>query len=1234
MLTRWFPGVHGGEGATSLRGSWIALLLALALVAGVGRVAEAASLSVSTDKSCYEVGETVTITVVGDPSGGDPAVVVYGQLEFDGSLAHGVASMQTTLLAPGGYPWTVGLLGFGPGMASAFNQLAGDGSTPILAINTLTSTIELVADAPGVVDLQWGTSVPSELDFFGLTSASGTSFTIASGTCAGPGIPLGTVGSTTLDSISTDSFGRVLASGDFDGDGFDDLAVGDPLDDTTQANQGAIHIFQGTADGVSTSADVTLRQGVGGVAGTAEVGDEFGAALAVGNFNNDAFDDLAVGVPGESVNGQGGAGEVFVFFGSASGLRTDNEQVWSQDSSGISGASLAGDSFGAALAVADFDADTYDDLVIGVPGKSASANEAGLVMLLPGSAGGPTSVEDVWEQGFNGLCCLPDAGDHLGASLVAGDFDGDGYADLVIGAPGEAISGTTGAGSIHILEGSSTGLPQTCQPPTSNCSAAADQWWHQSDGAGGVLGSAETASNWGRALAACDFDGDGRDDLALGMLTSSYAGIVQIHPGSPSGLVKNGDAPGAPPFVTQWEQGFNLPGTATVFDRFGDALACGNFNDDPYDDLAIAVPYEDELGSGTVSNGGQAMVLYGATSGLDAATVQTWDRGDPAIGDPPQIDDRWATAFGVGDFDANGHDDLAIGMDPASVLPGAVDVLYGKMVDSDLDRLLDGDEIAVTLTDPQDADGDDDGASDGAEIAGGSDPDDPASTPFFAATIPLDSGATIDSSDDPKMVPRLATDRAGNWVAVWEEDGAVVATATADVSAWTSSGWAIASSPLVAYYSTPAVAVDALGNCVVVHAAIEGLGLATVTSQINAVRLTNGCSILSSAANLTEQTATFPDPPPDTDPAVATDGSGTFVAVWASYTGGSGYEIWSSRSTDGGVNWSMKSNISTSGSLDFQPEIATDGDGHWIALWSTSVAGDRDIYYAASADNGASWTPAAPLNTTAASDAVDDTVPHVVAGGDGRWMAVWQVMSGDVDVFGATTTDDGLSWSAPFAVNTDAATDVEDDLVPRIATDGLNYAVVWVTDKPVQPLIGSDDDVVMAISSDLGATWSAPVAVNLGAPGRYGEDVSPDLVTDGLGQWVAAWTSTDPLWHTVGSDRDLLAAAATGPDSDGDGIPDGEELHVTDTDGDGLFDGQEDVNQNGVVDAGETDATDPDSDGDGFSDGEEVAAGTDPLDALDSPFVPSPVLTLPAAGLVILSWLVVGFAASRLPRTV
>ena len=114
------------------------------------------------------------------------------------------------------------------------------------------------------------------------------------------------------------------AKGDFNGDGFGDLAIGAPGENL---GAGAVHVLYGSATGLTTTGSQFLSQGAGGIADAAEAGDEFGRSLAVGNFNSDGFNDLAIGAPGENR----GAGTVHVLYGSASGLTATGSQQWTQD---------------------------------------------------------------------------------------------------------------------------------------------------------------------------------------------------------------------------------------------------------------------------------------------------------------------------------------------------------------------------------------------------------------------------------------------------------------------------------------------------------------------------------------------------------------------------------------------------------------------------------------------------------------------------------------------------------------------------------------------------------------------------------------------------------------------------------------------------------------------------------------------------------------------------------------
>ena len=134
-----------------------------------------------------------------------------------------------------------------------------------------------------------------------------------------------------------DHFGWALATGDFNGDGADDLATGIPRDDG---------IVRGSAAGLDPSHSLTLDQDVAGMNGESAFCDRFGAALAVGDF-----------------------GRVNVIYGEDSGLDSGHAQTWTQGIVLSPGTDERGDHFGFALAAGDFNRDGADDLAIGQPGE-------------------------------------------------------------------------------------------------------------------------------------------------------------------------------------------------------------------------------------------------------------------------------------------------------------------------------------------------------------------------------------------------------------------------------------------------------------------------------------------------------------------------------------------------------------------------------------------------------------------------------------------------------------------------------------------------------------------------------------------------------------------------------------------------------------------------------------------------------------------------------------------------
>ena len=226
-----------------------------------------------------------------------------------------------------------------------------------------------------------------------------------------------------------DQFGRSVATGDFNGDQRDDLAVGIPFEDVAgKADAGAVQTFFGfnsSSDLLDPATDLFISQD--NVAGAAETGDRFGWSLAAGRFELNLSSDLAIGVPGEDLGPIEDAGIVEVLYGSSSGPSLTNAQIWSQDSTGVPDAAEAGDQFGYSLSAWNYGRTPQADLAIGVPFEDVfSSNfgtqqgDAGAVNIIYGSPVGLAATSNgpqFWTQDSSGILDLSEAGDHFGEAL-------------------------------------------------------------------------------------------------------------------------------------------------------------------------------------------------------------------------------------------------------------------------------------------------------------------------------------------------------------------------------------------------------------------------------------------------------------------------------------------------------------------------------------------------------------------------------------------------------------------------------------------------------------------------------------------------------------------------------------------------------------------------------------------------------------------------------------------------
>ncbi|MBK8232101.1 MAG: FG-GAP repeat protein [Candidatus Eisenbacteria bacterium] len=360
-------------------------------------------------------------------------------------------------------------------------------------------------------------------------------------------------------------YGVNLAQGDWNGDGFTDLAIGRPLWDFTSVNQGIVSVYYGGESGYSLNA--YWSTGSNGISGL------FGSSVGnAGDVDNDGDDDLIVGESGWGPSSDTSVGRAHLFLGSPQGLPLQPAQILSGE--------VAGGAYGRCVdGAGDVNGDGYADVLVAAPTYDSGAVHGGKVYLYAGSPSGlVTTPVFTWTSGA--------VGDELGwQARGLGDLDGDGYSDYGISAP-RRDTGFTNQGVLTVYFGGPTWVEGAYQ-----------------------FNGNQTQAQIGKTITpAGDLNGDGYGDFAYG--ASLYdsggqdnRGAAFIYYGQPNHDLATGPV---------------ILGPSANYLFATSVAGGGDVNNDGYSDLLIGGPYDDSV----VIDGGKAYLYLGSAAGLN--TTPAW----------------------------------------------------------------------------------------------------------------------------------------------------------------------------------------------------------------------------------------------------------------------------------------------------------------------------------------------------------------------------------------------------------------------------------------------------------------------------------------------------------------------------------------------------------------------------------------------------------------------------------
>ena len=463
--------------------------------------------------------------------------------------------------------------------------------------------------------------------------------------------------------MTDNTVGRSVSdAGDLNGDGFGDVIVGSNI---AGSYSGVSYVVFGQAGGFAANLDLSILDGSNGfeIKSAAEGDFTGGSASAAGDVNGDGFDDLIIGASGSDPNGDL-SGAAFVVFGkrrrfaatlNLSDLNGNNGfKIQGEAADDIAGTSVSG--------AGDVNGDGFADIIVGANGADPNGSRSGASYVVFGKAqsfGATVNLSTL--NGSNGFKIQGEAADDYSGSDVsgAGDVNGDGFADLVIGASGADPNGER-SGASYVVFGKAAGFGATLDLATL-------------DGDNGFKLKGTAAGDYsGRSVSgAGDVNGDGFSDIIVGAngsdINGPYFGASYVVFGKASGFT-----PTLALSMLDGSNGFIIPGKVDGKYSGFSVSAAGDVNGDGLDDIIIGAPRS----SITLYSGSSYVVFGKQTSFAGLLDLATLDGSNGfTIGGGTGAGSAVSSA---GDINGDGADDLIIGVARQRLFFGASYVVFGQ----------------------------------------------------------------------------------------------------------------------------------------------------------------------------------------------------------------------------------------------------------------------------------------------------------------------------------------------------------------------------------------------------------------------------------------------------------------------------------------------------------------------------------------------------------------------------